>query len=133
MYVVIGNPIEQSKSPTIHAMYGTATGIAIDYGKLLGELGNFAANVDAFRARGGKGMNITAPFKVDAFAYADQLSDRAKLAGAINCMKFEGGVAFGDNYDGVGLTRDVVHNLRHPLRGRRSQPTRLQRRERWSS
>lgn len=119
MYVVIGNPIEQSKSPVIHAMYGQATGIAIDYSKLLGEVGNFAANVDAFRARGGLGMNITAPFKLDAFAYADQLSDRAKLAGAINCMKFENGIAYGENYDGVGLTRDVVHNLKCPLAGKR--------------
>jgi shikimate dehydrogenase len=119
MYAVIGNPIEQSKSPTIHAMYGQATGIAINYSKLLGELGNFAANVDAFRARGGKGMNITAPFKLDAFAYADKLSDRAMLAGAINCMKFENGVAYGENYDGVGLTRDVVHNLQCPLAGKR--------------
>jgi shikimate dehydrogenase len=119
MYAVIGNPIAQSKSPTIHAMYGQATGIAIDYSKLLGEVGNFAANVDAFRARGGKGMNITAPFKLDAFAYADKLSDRAKLAGAINCMKFEDGVAYGENYDGVGLTRDVVHNLKCPLAGKR--------------
>jgi shikimate dehydrogenase len=119
MYAVIGNPIEQSKSPTIHAMYGQATGIAIDYSKLLGEVGNFAANVDAFRTRGGKGMNITAPFKLDAFAYADKLSDRAKLAGAINCMKFEDGVAYGENYDGVGLTRDVVHNLKCPLAGKR--------------
>lgn len=119
MYVVIGNPIEQSKSPVIHAMYGQATGIEIDYGKLLGTVGNFAADVDAFRARGGLGMNITAPFKLDAFAYADQLSAGAKLAGAINCMKFENGIAYGENYDGVGLTRDVVHNLKCPLLGKR--------------
>jgi shikimate dehydrogenase len=119
MYVVIGNPIEFSKSPLIHSMFGQATGIAIDYGRLLGELGQFAPTVDAFRARGGKGMNITTPFKLDAFAYATHLSERAKLAGAINCMKFEGDVVHGENFDGVGLLRDVVHNLKCPLKDQR--------------
>jgi shikimate dehydrogenase len=119
MYVVIGNPIDFSKSPLIYGMYAKAVGSEIDYTKLLGEIGQFAPTVDAFRARGGQGMNITAPFKMDAFAYATHLSERAKLAGAINAMKFEGNIVHGENFDGVGLTRDVTHNLGCSIRGKR--------------
>ena len=89
-YAVIGNPIEQSKSPLIHSTFAQVTGQDIDYGKLLGPLGEFAATVDAFRASGGRGMNVTAPFKLDAFAYATHLAPSAQMAGAVNAMKFEG-------------------------------------------
>ncbi len=116
-YAVIGNPIAQSKSPLIHGMFAQATGQALDYGKIEGH--NFAADVDAFRARGGRGMNITAPFKLDAFAYANEHSERAKLAGAVNCMKFDGARVIAENFDGVGLVRDVVHNLKTPMAGKR--------------
>jgi shikimate dehydrogenase len=118
-YAVIGNPIVQSKSPLIHSSFAQVTGQDIDYGKLLGPLGEFAATVDAFRASGGRGMNVTAPFKLDAFAYATDLAPSAKMAGAVNAMKFEGGKVYAENFDGVGLVRDLVHNLACPLQGRR--------------
>jgi shikimate dehydrogenase len=118
-YAVIGNPIVQSKSPLIHSAFAQVTGQDIDYGKLLGPLGEFAATVDAFRASGGRGMNVTAPFKLDAFAYATDLARSAQMAGAVNAMKFEGDKVYAENFDGVGLVRDVVHNLGCPLQGRR--------------
>ena len=118
-YAVIGNPIEQSKSPLIHRAFAQATGQDIDYTKVLGPLGQFAQTVDAFRAAGGQGMNVTAPFKLDAFAYATDLAPGAQLVGAVNAMKFEGGRVYAENFDGVGLVRDVVHNLGCPLRGQR--------------
>jgi shikimate dehydrogenase len=116
---VIGNPIVQSKSPLIHSAFAQVTGQDIDYDKLLGPLGEFAATVDAFRASGGRGMNVTAPFKLDAFAYATDLAPSAQMAGAVNAMKFEGDRVYAENFDGVGLVRDVVHNLGCPLQGRR--------------
>jgi shikimate dehydrogenase len=118
-YAVIGNPIVQSKSPLIHSAFAQATGQDIDYGKLLGPLGGFAATVDAFRALGGRGMNVTAPFKLDAFAYATDLAPSAQMAGAVNALKFEGERVYAENFDGVGLVRDLVHNLQCPLQGRR--------------
>ncbi len=118
-YAVIGNPIVQSKSPLIHSAFAQVTGQDMDYSKLLGPLGGFAATVDAFRASGGRGMNVTAPFKLDAFAYATDLAPSAQMAGAVNAMKFEGDRVFAENFDGVGLVRDVVYNLGCPLQGRR--------------
>jgi shikimate dehydrogenase len=118
-YAVIGNPIVQSKSPIIHTAFAQTTGQDLEYTKLLAPVDGFAAAVDAFRAAGGKGMNVTAPFKMDAFAYATELSEGARLAGAVNAMKFEGGRVLAQNFDGVGLVRDVVHNLACPLAGKR--------------
>lgn len=116
-YAVIGNPIAQSKSPLIHSMFAQATKQDLEYDRIEGH--NFAADVDAFRAKGGRGLNITAPFKLDAFAYAPERSERAQLAGAANCMKFDGDRVMAENFDGVGLVRDVVHNLKTPLAGKR--------------
>ena len=118
-YAVIGNPIVQSKSPMIHSAFAQVTGQDIDYGKLLCPLGEFSATVDAFRASGGRGMNVTAPFKLEAFAYATDLAPSAQMAGAVNAMKFEGDKVYAENFDGVGLLRDVVQNLSCPLQGRR--------------
>ena len=118
-YAVIGNPIEQSKSPLIHMAFAQVTSQDIDYGKLLAPLDGFAAMVDAFRAAGGQGMNVTAPFKLDAFAYATDLAPSAQMAGAVNAMKFEGDRVYAENFDGVGLVRDVVHNLGCALQGQR--------------
>ena len=118
-YAVIGNPIEQSKSPLIHTAFAQVTGQDIEYTKVLGPLGEFAKTVDAFRAAGGKGMNVTAPFKLDAFAYATDLAPSAQMAGAVNAMKFENGRVYAENFDGVGLVRDVVHNLSCPIQGQR--------------
>ena len=119
LYAVIGNPIAQSKSPLIHTSFAQAAHQALQYTRIEGRVGHFAADVDAFRAAGGRGLNITAPFKLDAFAYATDLSERAKQAGAVNAMKFEGDKVYADNFDGIGLVRDVVHNLNVTLRGRR--------------
>ncbi len=118
-YAVIGNPIEQSKSPLIHTAFAQVTGQDLAYTKVLSPLGEFAQTVDAFRAAGGRGMNVTAPFKLDAFAYATDLATSAQLAGAVNALKFEGDKVFAENFDGVGLVRDVLHNLGFPLQGRR--------------
>jgi len=118
-YAVIGNPIGFSKSPMIHGLFAQATGQDMEYIKIEAALGGFASAVDAFRAQGAKGMNITAPFKVDAFNYASEHSDAARLAGAANAMKFEGGRIWAENFDGVGLVRDVVHNLNSQLKGKR--------------
>lgn len=118
-YAVIGNPIDFSKSPTIHSAFARATGQSIEYTRILGPIGGFEREVDAFRAGGGKGLNITAPFKLDAYRYAHEHSPSARIAGAVNALKFEGGRVLGENFDGVGLVRDVVHNLGHALQGRR--------------
>ena len=118
-YAVIGNPIEQSKSPLIHTAFAQVTGQDIEYTKLWAPLEGFAAAVDAFRAMGGRGMNVTAPFKLDAFAYATDLAPSAQMAGAVNAMKFEDGKVYAENFDGVGLVRDLVHNLAFALQGRR--------------
>lgn len=118
-YAVIGNPIGFSKSPMIHGMFAQATQQNIEYTKIESPLGEFEAVVDAFRTAGGRGMNITAPFKLDAFAYATHRSERAQLAGAANAMMFDGARVMAENFDGVGLVRDVVHNLNFPLEGKR--------------
>ena len=118
-YAVIGNPIGHSKSPYIHGRFAEGTGQVMDYVALTAPLGGFAAAADAFRAAGGRGLNITAPFKLDARAYADAVSDRARQAGAVNAIRFEGNLAEGENFDGVGLVRDITVNLDRPIGGRR--------------
>jgi len=118
-YAVVGNPIGHSKSPFIHGAFAKATKQELEYTAIEAPTGGFAATVDAFRRAGGRGLNITAPFKLDAFAYATEVSERAQLAGAANALKFDGERVLAENFDGVGLVHDVVHNLRQPLRGRR--------------
>jgi shikimate dehydrogenase len=118
-YAVIGNPIVQSKSPLIHGMFAQATGQQMDYLKLESPLDGFDAAVDAFRAAGGRGLNITSPFKLDAAAYASEASARVKFSGAANAIKFDGRRVLAENFDGIGLVRDVTHNLKQPLKGQR--------------
>ena len=118
-YAVVGNPIDFSKSPFIHKHFAAHTQQDLDYTKILAPLGEFNATVDQFRRTGGKGINITAPFKLDAFQYASRRSAAAELAGAANALKFDGDQVLAENFDGVGLVRDVVHNLGHALRGRK--------------
>ena len=118
-YAVIGNPIGHTKSPLIHRLFAEATGQDLAYAAIEGRPGRFADDVEAFRAAGGRGMNVTAPFKLDAFAFATDRSPRARLAGAANALKFDGERVLAENFDGVGLTRDVVRNLGVGLRGRR--------------
>ena len=118
-YAVIGNPIAQSKSPLIHGMFAEATGQDMEYTKLEAPVGGFAGAIDAFRAAGGRGLNVTAPFKLDAFAYATERSQGAELAGAVNAMKFDGERVLAENFDGIGLVRDVTANLGCPMQGKR--------------
>lgn len=118
-YAVIGNPISHSKSPLIHTGFAHDSGQAMSYTTLEGPLGQFAATVNQFRAEGGKGLNVTVPFKLDACAYATDLADSARSAGAANALKFEGDRCYAENFDGVGLVRDITHNLGHALRGQR--------------
>lgn len=118
-YAVIGNPIAHSKSPWIHATFAAQTGQALQYEALLAPLDGFAATVAAFRAAGGRGANVTVPFKLEAHALADRLSARAQAAGAVNTLIFDEDGIRGDNTDGIGLVRDLRDNLGCPLRGKR--------------
>ena len=118
LYAVIGNPIVQSRSPDIHAGFAAASRHDLVYRAILGPTAGFAQAADAFRAEGGLGLNVTAPFKLDAFAYATVLHDRAREAGAVNCLRF-GEQIEAENFDGVGLLRDIVVNLATPIAGKR--------------
>jgi shikimate dehydrogenase len=107
VYAVAGNPIAHSKSPSIHRRFAEQTAQAMHYGTLMPELGTFTTVAKAFFAAGGKGMNVTVPFKLDAQALADVLTPRAALAGAVNTLWQQDGVLHGDNTDGAGLVRDL--------------------------
>lgn len=107
VYAVAGNPIAHSKSPVIHRRFAQQTAQAMHYGTLMPELGEFAKAAKAFFAAGGKGMNVTVPFKLDAQVLADVLTPRAELAGAVNTLWQREGVLYGDNTDGAGLVRDL--------------------------
>lgn len=118
-YAVIGNPIGHSKSPQIHDAFARATGEDIAYEAIEGAPGAFARIASAFRAAGGRGMNVTAPFKLDAFAFADERSERATLAGAANTLSFTASGVLADNFDGIALVRDLRDNLDCRLEGAR--------------
>lgn len=118
-YAVMGNPITHSKSPRIHSLFASQTRQNIDYSAIHVDLGGFEQAVGNFNASGGKGLNITVPFKQEAFALVDSRSMRADQAGAINTIKFEGNQLFGDNTDGVGLVTDLKDNLHIELRDSR--------------
>lgn len=110
-YVVIGNPIEQSKSPFIHHSFAQQTHQKLTYDKQFVELDGFSQFVTEFAKQGGKGCNVTVPFKEQAFALANQLSDRAKAAGAVNTLTInDDGTIVGDNTDGQGLVADLLNN-----------------------
>jgi len=115
-YAVIGNPVAHSRSPAIHAEFARATGEDIEYGRIEAPLEGFAQAVERFRAAGGKGLNVTLPFKREAFALCARVSERARLAHSANTLRFED--SFGDNTDGVGLIRDLSQNLGVPLNGK---------------
>jgi shikimate dehydrogenase len=118
-YAVIGNPIEHSKSPLIHAAFARQTGQDLEYGRLLGDLERVEDDFDRFFRSGGRGLNVTVPFKERAFHYADSLSERAASAGAVNTLIAGDDGVRGDNTDGVGLVRDLACNHGFDLRGAR--------------
>ena len=119
LYAVIGNPIAQSKSPFIHTEFARQLGEDLRYEAILAPRDGFAAAVTEFRAAGGMGLNVTAPFKLEAFAVATEHTERAEQAGAVNTLKFAGGNVVGDNTDGPGLVRDIQDRLGFTLRGKR--------------
>jgi len=108
-YAVVGNPIAHSKSPLIHQWFAEQTGQSLSYEKILVELTAFDEDVSGFFALGGRGLNVTVPFKEQAFRYADSLTSRARLAGAVNTLALqEDGTVKGDNTDGAGLVADLL-------------------------
>jgi shikimate dehydrogenase len=120
LYCVMGNPVEHSKSPWIHARFAELTGQTLQYGRRLIPLDGFAQGVAAFRAEGGRGCNITVPFKFEAGALAGlHMTPRAALAQACNTLRFDADGIFADNTDGVGLVNDITRNAGMPLAGKR--------------
>jgi shikimate dehydrogenase len=118
-YAVIGNPIVQSKSPLIHTAFAKSTKQDLEYTKIEGPAGGFEAAVLAFRDAGGRGMNVTAPFKLQAFDLATDHHEAARIAGAANALKFDGSRIAAQNFDGVGLANDIERNLGVVLKGKR--------------
>ncbi len=110
-YGVIGNPISHSRSPLIHQAFAKQTGIALEYTAILAPLDGFEASVAAFWQNGGRGLNVTVPFKAQAFALCHNLSERAARAGAVNTLIFPADSLqpiLGDNTDGAGLLQDFA-------------------------
>ena len=118
-YAVVGNPVAHSLSPDIHTAFARQTGADIEYTRRLAPLDGFTACVNAFRAGGGRGVNVTLPFKLEAWKLATRRSERAEQAQAVNTLQFDGEQIFGDNTDGAGLTRDIEINLGCAIAGKR--------------
>jgi shikimate dehydrogenase len=117
-YAVFGNPINQSKSPQIHRQFAEQTGQDMSYTKQLVPLGGFEQAAKDFFIQGGKGLNITIPFKLDAYSFATQLTPRAQRAGAVNTLALRSdGSILGDNTDGIGMIHDM-HNLGWEIAGK---------------
>ncbi|MFT5559217.1 MAG: shikimate dehydrogenase, partial [Sphingobacteriales bacterium] len=110
-YAVFGNPIKQSKSPFIHTLFAQQTQEKMVYSAIEPAIDDFDAALKDFFLEQGKGCNITAPFKEQAYHYAQQLTERAELAGAVNTLKLtDDGILIGDNTDGAGLVLDLKNN-----------------------
>ncbi len=118
-YAVFGHPIAHSKSPLIHAAFARQTAQDMTYEAILAPLDGFAASVAAFVAAGGRGANVTVPFKEEAYRLASRLTPRAEHAGAVNTLVFGSDGILGDNTDGAGLVADLTRNLQRTLNGRR--------------
>ena len=119
-YAVIGNPIAHSKSPQIHSYFAQQAEQQLMYEALLSPIDKFEETVGEFIKGNGKGLNVTVPFKQEAFELADELSDYAKNAGAVNTLVFrEDGSIYGTNTDGIGLVRDLVENHQSLIQGKR--------------
>lgn len=119
-YAVFGNPVAHSKSPKIHQWFAEKTGQVLDYSAQLVEPGEFEPAAKAFFDAGGLGLNITVPFKQEAFEFADRLTDRARRAGAVNTLARQSdGKILGDNTDGYGLVTDIRDNLSWTIAARR--------------
>jgi shikimate dehydrogenase len=119
-YVVMGNPVAHSQSPFIHAAFAQQTGQAMEYGRLHCAFDAFEPTLQAFADSGGRGCNVTLPFKFDAFRLAAVRTERGEIAGACNALRRDGSVWIGDNTDGAGLLRDIERNAGVALRGARN-------------
>ena len=118
-YVVIGNPVSHSLSPRIHALFSKQLGETLEYSTLLAPPGDFVACAKTFFDGGGRGANVTLPFKIDALRFASKASDRARLAGAANFLASRSGTIEADNTDGAGLVADLAKNLKIEISGSR--------------
>jgi len=118
-YAVLGNPVAHSRSPAIHAAFAAAAGQAMHYERVLAPRDGFEATLRAFAADGGRGCNVTVPFKFEAFQLCPRHTDRAALAQAANVVRFDADGWWADNTDGVGLITDIEHNAGQPIAGQR--------------
>lgn len=119
-YAVMGNPIAHSKSPLIHHRFAEQTGERIEYLAIQVDPGGFRQAVGNFQGSGGRGLNVTVPFKQEAWSLVDERTPRAERAGAVNTIKFrDDGTLLGDNTDGAGLVRDLMANQTQAITGRR--------------
>ena len=118
-YAILGHPVAHSRSPFIHALFARQSGLAMDYGRLLSPLDDFAGTLRDFAAQGGRGCNVTLPFKFEALALAGGCSARARLAGAANTLRRDGSTWWADNTDGVGLVRDLEQGALRSLASQR--------------
>ena len=118
LYCVMGNPVAHSRSPTIHARFAELTGEHLVYERCLLPIDGFVQGVRDFIARGGRGCNVTVPFKIEAAALATHRSERVQLAGAANTLVFGPDGIHADNTDGLGLVADITRNAGLPLAGR---------------
>ena len=117
-YAVVGNPVAHSLSPRIHAEFARETGQAMSYEAIEIATDGFAAGIAALQQQGYRGVNVTVPFKREAWELCDELSARARIAGAVNTLVLQAdGAIHGDNTDGVGLVRDLTHNLKINIPG----------------
>ena len=120
LYAIIGHPVDHSLSPAIHATFAKQTGQALHYTRIDAPPGEFAATLREFLASGGKGLNVTLPFKEEAYGLCHVLASRAKRARAVNTVfVHEDGTLAGDNTDGTGLVRDLRQNRRVTLKNKR--------------
>lgn len=118
LYCVMGNPVEHSRSPWIHARFAELTGQALAYERRLVPLDGFGAALRDFAQAGGRGCNITVPFKLEAAQAASMRSERVQLAGAANTLSFIDGAIHADNTDGLGLVADIEQGADFALAGR---------------
>jgi shikimate dehydrogenase len=118
-YAVLGNPVAHSQSPFIHAEFARQTGQHMDYTRVLCAMDGFADAVQAFAESGGRGCNVTVPFKFQSGALARTVTPRAALAQAANVLRFDADGWLADNTDGIGLVRDIEQHAARPLRGLR--------------
>ena len=118
VYAVAGNPISHSKSPYIHEQFAQQSKQSMHYGRLQPELDGFTSAAKSFFDAGGKGMNVTVPFKFEAASLATEVSERGQLAQACNVLSFDGDAVRADNTDGIGLVRDITQHAGVDLRGK---------------